>query len=113
MSVLFEWFDNKIEQVLKYSSGKIKKEQIILDPVIGFGKSFNHSWEIRRIDELKEKFGLPILFGHSKKSFMKNIANNSKIYETLGISLSVAKSVDYLRVHDVKMHCEALSSFCY
>jgi 2-amino-4-hydroxy-6-hydroxymethyldihydropteridine diphosphokinase/dihydropteroate synthase len=114
MSVLFEWFDNKIEQILKYNGGKIKKEQIILDPGIGFGKSFNHSWEIiRRIDELKEKFGLPILFGHSKKSFMKNITHNSKIYETLGISLSVAKSIDYLRVHDVKMHCEALSSFCY
>ena len=114
MDVLFEWFEYKIEQVLRYNGGTIKKEQIILDPGIGFGKSIYHSWEaIRRINELKEKFGLPILFGHSKKSFISNIANNSKIYETLGISLSVAKSIDYLRVHDVKIHCEALSSFCY
>jgi len=111
VSEVKEELDNRVINMLK--SG-MKEEQIILDPGIGFGKSIYHSWEIiHRINEIKERFNLPILFGHSKKSFMKNITNNSKIYETLGISLSVAKSIDYLRVHDVKMHCEALSSFCY
>jgi 2-amino-4-hydroxy-6-hydroxymethyldihydropteridine diphosphokinase/dihydropteroate synthase len=115
IEVLFEWFDKKIQQVLGYQGGLIKESQIILDPGLGFGKSIYYQWEIvRRIHELKEKFNLPILFGHSRKSFLKNISNgDDRVYQTLGVSLSVAKSVDYLRIHDVGIHCEALSSFCY
>lgn len=115
IEVLFEWFDKKIQEVLNYKGGLVRESQIILDPGLGFGKSIYHQWEIvRRIHELKEKFNFPILFGHSRKSFLKNISNvDKKVYQTLGVSLSVAKSVDYLRIHDVKVHCEALSSFCY
>ena len=37
------WFEKKIEQMLKYNNGAIKKEQIILDPGIGFGKTISHN----------------------------------------------------------------------
>lgn len=112
IKVLIEWFENKIEKILDY--GAIKKEQIILDPGIGFGKTVNQQWQItNRISELKKKFNLPILFGHSKKSFFKTIASDSRSNHTLGVSLKVANHVNYLRVHDVKLHVEALSGFSF
>ncbi len=114
ISELSEWFEKKIEQILNYKSGSIKKEQIILDVGIGFGKTIVQSYEIiKKIEEFK-KFGIEILFGHSKKSFMRNISSSeNRINETLAISLKVAKHINYLRIHDVKIHSEALATSNY
>ncbi len=109
MDELKRWFEEKIEQIMKFSG--IKKEQIILDPGMGFGKTITQQYElINRIGELKE-FGLKILLGHSKKSFMRNIASSeNRANETIAISSMVTKNVDYLRVHDVKNHVEILAA---
>ena len=111
---LSNWFERKIDQILSYKGGIIKKEQIILDPGIGFGKTISQSYEIiKKIGQFK-KFGVGILFGHSKKSFMKNISQSEdRINETLAISLKVANHVNYLRIHDVKLHAEALATSNY
>src|SRR3989449_6881836 len=51
-------------------SAGVPKEQVILDPGIGFGKTAEHNWEVmRRLHELKE-LGHPILIGTSRKSFI-------------------------------------------
>ena len=114
ISELSQWFQKKIEQILNYKGGSIKKEQIILDVGIGFGKTIVQSYEIiKKIEEFK-KFGIEILFGHSKKSFMRNISSSeNRINETLAISLKVAKHINYLRIHDVKIHSEALATSNY
>jgi 2-amino-4-hydroxy-6-hydroxymethyldihydropteridine diphosphokinase/dihydropteroate synthase len=111
---LSEWFEKKIEKILNYKGGLIRKEQIILDPGIGFGKTISQSYDlIKKIKELK-KFGLEILFGHSRKSFMKNISSSqNRENETLAISLKIAKDVNYLRIHDVKTHCNAIATSNY
>ena len=45
---------------------------------------------------------------------MKNISSSdNRINETLAISLKVANHVDYLRIHDVKLHAEALATSNY
>lgn len=114
IKVLNDFFEKKIERILSYKGGAIKKEQIILDPGLGFGKTIAQSYEIiRKIKEFK-KSGMKVLFGHSRKSFIKNISSSeNRINETLAISLKVANSVDYLRVHDVKLHAEVLATSNY
>ena len=82
-------------------------ENIIIDPGIGFGKSREDNFEIiRRVEEF-ESLGCPIMLGISRKSLldMQNADNFDKdIYTTAINALAVERNVDYIRVHNVKMH---------
>lgn len=85
----------------------IKKENIIIDPGIGFGKTREHNFEIlKRWEELKT-IGCPILIGLSRKSLlnMQNSSNEEKDIYTLALnSILINNNIDYIRVHNVKMH---------
>ncbi len=82
-------------------------ENIIIDPGIGFGKSREDNFEIiRRVEEF-ESLGCPIMLGISRKSLlnMQNSDNFDKdIYTTAINALAIERNVDYIRVHNVKMH---------
>lgn len=95
---------NKVD----YANSKgIQKENIIIDPGIGFGKTKSHNLEIiRRWKELKT-IGCPILIGLSRKSLleMPNATNEEKdIYSLALNSLLMNENIDYIRVHNVKLH---------
>lgn len=82
-------------------------ENIIIDPGIGFGKSREDNFEIiRRVEEF-ESLGCPIMLGISRKSLL-NIQNadnfDKDIYTTAINALAIERNVDYIRVHNVKMH---------
>ena len=84
----------------------IAKENIIIDPGIGFGKTVEQNLElVRRFDELKT-LGYPILAGPSRKSFVGytlNLPPEERLEGTLAaIALSIEKGADIVRVHDVK-----------
>ena len=88
----------------------IERERLIFDPGIGFGKTPAQSQEIiDRIEELKA-CGLPLFVGHSRKSFFQFPAASTleqKDKATLAISKQLAASgVEYLRVHNVKLHAD-------
>ncbi len=106
---IFNFFQEKIEWAI---TNKISYDNIILDPGIGFGKKGQDNLLIlRKIKEFKS-FGLPILVGASRKSFIGEILSN-KAEERLAGSLAVAvycalNDVDILRVHDVKETAEAV-----
>ena len=81
-------------------------ENIILDPGIGFGKTWQQDIEIiRRLRELKE-LGRPILIGPSRKSFIKmvlNLAPDERVEGTAAsIAIGIANGTDIVRVHDVQ-----------
>ncbi len=102
------WGKKKIDQLLKLG---FSLEDIVIDPGIGFGKTYQQNIVIiKRVGELKE-LGLEILLGHSRKSyisaFSKSLAPDRDI-ETIAIANLVAQDVDYLRVHDVSHHMKAL-----
>ena len=95
------------------SSG-IKKEDIIIDPGIGFGKRTGKGIEdnceiLRRLSELKD-LGFPIMIGASRKTFIGNICGDDKplpVTDRLEGSLAaaclaVANGANIVRVHDVK-----------
>lgn len=95
---------NKVQLAL---SRGIKKENIIIDPGIGFGKTRKDNFEIlKRWQELKG-IGCPVLIGVSRKSLlnMQKSTNEEKDIYTLALdSILISQNVDYLRVHNVKLH---------
>ena len=92
----------------------IDKSKIILDPGIGFGKRLSDNLEIlARLGELA-RFGLPLLTGASRKSFIGMLSpTEGKADERLGGSIAaaviaVANGADIVRVHDVAQTVSAL-----
>jgi dihydropteroate synthase len=84
----------------------VLKENIIIDPGIGFGKTWQQDIEIiRRLSELKIlKF--PVLVGTSRKSLIKMVLNlpaNQRVEGTAAtVAISIANGADIVRVHDIK-----------
>jgi len=84
----------------------IGKNQLIVDPGIGFGKSIEQNFEIlRRLAELKD-LGCPILVGPSRKSFIGKTLGlpPEECLEGTGAAVTAAilNGGDIIRVHDVK-----------
>lgn len=104
MDEIFINLKKKIDFAL---SKGIKKENIIIDPGIGFGKTKAHNMEIlKRWQELKT-FCCPILIGLSRKSLldMPEATNEEKDIYTLALdSVLITQKIDYIRVHNVKLH---------
>jgi len=83
----------------------IEREQIIVDPGIGFGKTVEQNLElIYRLDELKT-LGLPILVGPSRKSFIGytlDLPPEERLEGTAAaVALSIERGADIIRVHDI------------
>lgn len=84
----------------------IKKEKIILDPGIGFGKTVEQNLEVlRRLDELNS-LGYPILLGTSRKSVIGHVLNvepKERLEGTIATTvLGIRDGISIVRVHDVK-----------
>ena len=90
----------------------LPRQQIVLDPGIGFGKTPEQSMiAIARLRELKS-FGLPILVGASRKRFIARISPASPDHR-LGGSVAahlaaVANGAAIIRTHDVAETAQAL-----
>jgi len=88
-------------------SAGVKKEHIIIDPGIGFGKTLEQNIElIKNIHHLKN-LGFPIMLAASKKRTIRGLAKTDNP-DMLGIGTIVTtchaytQDIDYVRVHDVK-----------
>jgi dihydropteroate synthase len=101
------------ERITKATAYGIKREKIIVDPGIGFGKSLEHNLAIiNNLDFLKE-LDRPILLGISRKSFIGKILNlppQNRIEGTIASAvLSVLRGAHILRVHDVEQVKKAIT----
>lgn len=98
-----EFFIKQIKRLKDYG---IDLNKIILDPGIGFGKTFNDNIEI--LNNLFEfrSLGFPILVGTSRKSFIGNILGkppSERLYGTIAsVVLSIINGAAIVRVHDVR-----------
>ena len=92
-------------QLDKALAAGIARENIILDPGLGFSKDSEHNWEIlNRIDEFVA-LGYPVLIGHSRKRFIGGATPDDREEGTLAISRSlVGKGIWAVRVHSVAAH---------
>jgi dihydropteroate synthase len=94
-------------QLDKALAAGIKRENIVLDPGLGFAKDSEHNWEIlNRIDEFAA-LGYPVLIGHSRKRFIGGDSPDEREAGTIKISESiVGKGIWAVRVHSVAPHVE-------
>ncbi len=84
----------------------ISKDKIIIDPGVGFGKTYENNIEIiSKLERLKE-LGFPILLGVSRKSVIGitlNLPVDERLEGTLATTVfGVIKGCGFVRVHDVK-----------
>lgn len=107
-----EFLQKRIEFLVEKG---IPFENIIIDPGIGFGKTFKHNLQILKNLESFQELNRPILIGHSRKSFIGEIINKPPFQRdggTIGISLfAYLKGVHFLRVHKVDLNKDALLTF--
>jgi dihydropteroate synthase len=93
----------------------VSREALVVDPGIGFGKTFGHNqFILRRLGDLRV-LGRPVLVGFSRKGFLGALAGGKPPAERAGATAVCAAAVamiggaDILRVHDVAEVREALS----
>jgi len=101
---IYEYFARRLDEL---DSLGLNLSRAILDPGIGFGKRvFDNLIILKELDRFKS-FGLPIMIGSSRKSFIGKLLNDIPPEERLPGSLAsyawaYFKGVDHLRVHDVR-----------
>jgi len=113
-------YDDVVEDVYNYLDKSvrncvdngIKKENIILDVGIGFGKSLAHNLTLLNKLQHFHTIGCPLLLGTSRKSFIEKICADTPADQRLGGSIASAlyglkAGVQLYRVHDVKQTKQA------
>lgn len=90
---------------LAYQAG-IESDKIMIDPGIGFGKTYENNLKIINQIEALHSFGYPILLGASRKSVIGTALDlpvSERVEGTLATTVfGVMKGVMFVRVHDVK-----------
>jgi dihydropteroate synthase len=102
------------ERVAIAEAAGLKRNQIVLDPGLGFGKTLEHNLELIRGIPRLIGLGSPLLMGHSRKSFLGMIPY---LGATPGNRLSAAavltglmreRGARIFRVHEATPHCDSL-----
>jgi dihydropteroate synthase len=109
--VVSEVIEELQERITASLDAGIKKDNLIIDPGIGFAKDADHNWAI--IDSISTfvDLGYPVLVGASRKRFLGG--DNPDLREAATIALTQRLSTTgiwAIRVHSVKPHKEVMSA---
>lgn len=108
VETLLTWAEKKRESFSTLS------HKLIFDPGLGFGKTPVQSLQILQSVEKFYSLDLPLLIGHSRKSFL-NLWSTAPFAErdteTLGLSSQLFGKVEYLRIHNLEAHQRHFRSF--
>lgn len=98
-----QYFERRCDYALK--SG-IKKNNIILDPGIGFGKTFNNNFKLLKNLKKFKNMAYPLLIGPSRKAFIGDVLNlppDERLEGTIAtVVAGILNGANIVRVHDVK-----------
>ncbi len=102
-----------LEERMKYAvENGVDRNQIIVDPGIGFGKTVTHNLKIIRDLDSFSCMDRPILLGASRKRFLGAILGRPEMERELGTAVvdafGIAGGAHIVRVHDVAFHREAV-----
>lgn len=90
----------------------INQDKIILDPGIGFAKSYEQNLLLLQQLEVLNSLGYPILLGTSRKSVIGitlDLPVEQRIYGTIATTvMGVMKGCSFVRVHDIKENVQAI-----
>ncbi len=90
-----------------------KKNQIVLDPGIGFGKTTAHNIELSKHLDVFVQTGFPVLYGPSRKRFLGEITGRKNpderdIATATACAFAATSGVQIMRVHNVKATQDAM-----
>jgi dihydropteroate synthase len=111
--VLLDVYDFLSARIDAAISAGIPRDQIVVDPGIGFGKTVAHNLTLLRGIAMFHSLGCPILCGASRKRFISTIGGgetaNDRISGSVAVALFAARrGVQILRVHDIFATKQAL-----
>jgi dihydropteroate synthase len=102
---LEQWLEDRL---VEWARAGLDLSRVVFDPGVGFGKNALQSLRLLRDIRRFQRYGLRLLVGHSRKSFLHHVAPASRDDRdlfTVGASLKLcAQGVDILRVHNVAAH---------
>ncbi|WP_136486185.1 dihydropteroate synthase [Vibrio sp. H11] len=102
-----------VERMAACEAAGIQRDNIILDPGFGFGKSVEHNYHLLAHLEQFHRFGLPILAGMSRKSMIFKLLDKKPAQCVVGsvtcASIAALKGAHIIRVHDVEETLEAMT----
>jgi dihydropteroate synthase len=95
-----------MESISIAQSAGVRDEQIVLDPGIGFGKTYEHNLQLMNRLHLITELGYPVLLGTSRKSMIQKTLGVTAVDALEGtaatVALGAAQGCAIMRVHDVK-----------
>ncbi len=110
--ILVDMENELLDSVYLAKKAGIKEDKIILDPGIGFAKTYENNLEVIHNLEYLQHLGYPILLGTSRKSVIGitlDIPADKRMIGTIVTTVfGVIKGCSFLRVHDVKENVEAV-----
>jgi dihydropteroate synthase len=109
VSEVIEFLDQRVQVAL---AAGVRRERIMIDPGIGFGKTVEHNLALlQRLDEFTA-LGLPIVIGTSRKSFLGAITGRpegDRVAATIATCvMALERGASVFRVHDVQAVSDAL-----
>jgi dihydropteroate synthase len=111
MSEVSEFLGERARRAMQAGVGR---DQICLDPGIGFGKTLEHNLEIlASLDELR-KLGFPLVLGTSRKAFLGRLTGHDEpadrdLATAVSVALAWERGASIFRVHNVAVCKEALA----
>ncbi len=105
------------ERLVEWARAGLDLNRVVFDPGVGFGKNALQSLRLLRNVRRFHRYGLRLLVGHSRKSFMHHVAAADRAERdlfTVGASLKLCTlGADILRVHNVAAHTAAYRGWAH
>lgn len=100
------------ESIVLARNAGIANDKIILDPGIGFAKTYEQNLELLNNLEILHSFGYPVLLGTSRKSVIGltlDVMPRERVAGTIATTvMGVMKGCSFVRVHDIKENAQAI-----
>ncbi len=105
-NVVLDVYDYLQERIEYAMSAGIARQNLIIDPGIGFGKTLDHNLELLENISIFHGLGVPILLGASRKRFIGTLTGVDNATDCVTGSVAVAlaaiaQGVQIVRVHDI------------
>jgi dihydropteroate synthase len=116
VDVTLDVYDFLNARIQAAEAAGIRRDQIIVDPGIGFGKTQEHNLTLLRNLSIFHGLGCAVLLGASRKRFIGTIGQAPDAHDRLGGSVAVAlhglsQGMQFLRVHDTLPTKQAMRLF--
>jgi dihydropteroate synthase len=113
-NVLLDIYDHLEARIAACVDAGLPKDQIVVDPGIGFGKTLDHNLQLIRGLSLFHGLGCPVLLGVSRKRFIGDLGNAQEPADRVAGSLAIGleglrQGLQFLRVHDIWQTRQAIN----